>query len=260
MNSFASIVVFDVDETLGHFVELGIFWEVLNSIYGMRDKYHFFELLDLFPEFLRPEIISILSYIIEQKQKGLCDKIFIFTNNQGPRSWVEMITEYFNYKLREKVFDNIVSAFKVHGEIIEWCRTSNDKKVDDLLKCCNIPKQTQICFIDDQEHPLMVQSNVYYINVKPYYYSIPYYEMVNRYSKAFISLTDSSSFKRNMLDQLYSSEYEVVLKPPKEMEVDKVISKQILFHLEEFFIHTNHLRKPLKLHRKHKTLKKKKRK
>ena len=86
MNSFASIVVFDVDETLGHFVELGIFWEVLNSIYGMRDKYHFFELLDLFPEFLRPEIISILSYIIEQKQKASQRKTQVLTGGTIARN------------------------------------------------------------------------------------------------------------------------------------------------------------------------------
>jgi len=55
----------------------------------------------------------------------------IYTNNNGPKSWVESITSYFNYKLNTTVFDNIVAAFKVNGKTVEWSRTTNDKTVDD---------------------------------------------------------------------------------------------------------------------------------
>lgn len=253
MDRSNTIVVFDLDETLGHFVELGVFWDALQKKYGLYDKHHFFEVMDLFPEFIRPDIISILFYILTQKKKGNCDKIMIFTNNQGPKVWVEMITEYFDYKLNDKVFDNIIGAFKVHGKILEWCRNTDEKNVDDLCKCTNIPTNTQICFIDDQEHPLMVHSNVYYINVKPFHYSIQYKDLIERYYNNFIMNVDKKTFSSIMTSQMEMYNYEVKIKSNKEIALDKVISKQLLLHIQEFF----QGKRLLKLKRKHKTVKRK---
>ena len=61
------IVVFDLDETIGYFTELGIFWEALEKFYGhnLFDD-NFFELMDIFPEYLRPNIIKILDIILYQ--------------------------------------------------------------------------------------------------------------------------------------------------------------------------------------------------
>lgn len=247
------VVVFDLDETLGDFAELSVFWNALQNIYCNCDKYHLFELIKLFPEFLRPDIQDILSYLVEKKRQGICDKLMIFTNNQGPRTWVEMITEYFNYMLDTTVFDHIIAAFKVNGKVIEWCRKSNDKNVDDLIKCSNIPGNTHICFIDDQEHPLMITSNVYYINVKPFHYSLSYKDMINRYYDYFIHLVDKNTFCTEMTMYMHSSNYKVIPKSPTEIALDGVISKQLLHHLQEFFIHSKQI---LKLKRKNKTVKK----
>ena len=70
MQPAPKIVVFDLDETLGYFVELGIFWdcldyflkeETINEINTIISKQDYFnEILDLFPEFIRPNIVSIL--------------------------------------------------------------------------------------------------------------------------------------------------------------------------------------------------------
>ena len=55
------IVVFDLDETLGYFVELSIFILALEEILNKKiSSEEFFNLLDLFPEFLRPKILTIL--------------------------------------------------------------------------------------------------------------------------------------------------------------------------------------------------------
>jgi hypothetical protein len=59
------IVVFDLDETLGYFTEYGIFWDSLNNFVQIKNKkkltqYDFDSILDLFPEFIRPNIINIL--------------------------------------------------------------------------------------------------------------------------------------------------------------------------------------------------------
>ena len=57
------IVVFDLDETLGYFTEFGIFWDCLIYYSKFKNKSSlsqsdFDNILDLYPEFLRPNIIN----------------------------------------------------------------------------------------------------------------------------------------------------------------------------------------------------------
>ena len=182
MSKSSKIVVFDLDETLGNFVELGMFCDALEKINNKKmSNNDFFNILDIFPEFLRPNIINILKYLIEKKKRKKCEKIMIYTNNQGPKTWAQKISEYFNYKVGLPIFDQIIAAFKVKGKIVEICRTSHDKSINDLLNCTKIPSSTQICFLDDQYHPLMEHDNVFYINVKPYTYNIEFKDMAERY-------------------------------------------------------------------------------
>lgn len=237
------IIVFDLDETLGCFMEIGMFWDALGKIIKNpkidipKNNESFFELIDIFPEFLRPNILQILEYLLNKKKTNDCDKIMIYTNNQGPKSWAKMISEYFEYKLNSHIFDQIIGAFKVRGKRIELYRTSHDKSVDDLVRCTKIPENTEICFLDDQYHPQMEQSNVYYINLKPYTYCMDYREMAERYydkKKDKINIS-----KKDFVDtmEIYMKEYDhkVILKNDDEIKVDKIVSKQIIIHLEEFF-------------------------
>ena len=62
------IVVFDMDETLGCFVQFGIFWDAIQEYFfhSLTEK-DFFEILDKYPEFLRPKIFSILKYLKRKK-------------------------------------------------------------------------------------------------------------------------------------------------------------------------------------------------
>ena len=90
MSCNPKVVVFDLDETLGYFVEFGIFWDSLkeyinqNNINCNIDQHLFNKLLDLYPEFLRPNIITILQYLKKKKLSNKCSKLMIYTNNQGP--------------------------------------------------------------------------------------------------------------------------------------------------------------------------------
>ena len=94
------IVVFDLDETLGYFVEFGIFWDnlsfylskYLNKEIGQNE---FNTIIDLYPEFLRPNIINILKYLKTKKQSKSCQKLMIYTNNQGSRKWINHVISYF---------------------------------------------------------------------------------------------------------------------------------------------------------------------
>ena len=167
----------------------------------------------------------------------LDEKVMIYTNNQGPKSWVNMISTYFNNKIGYKLFDNIIAAFKISGKIVEYNRTSHDKSVEDLIRCTRINPNTEICFIDDQYHPLMNMDNVYYINVKPYYYSMPYEEMAEKY---YNHQKDNMTVKKEefityILNYMNQYNYPIKNKSEDETELDKIISKKIVIHLEEFF-------------------------
>jgi hypothetical protein len=235
------IVVFDLDETLGCFVEVAMFWEALEAYngYNLLDE-RFFEVLDTFPDFLRPKILIILDYLKLKKEKKHCDQIMIYTNNQGPKSWVKLISNYLNNKLNYKLFDKIIAAFKIKGKVIELGRTSHHKSVDDLVRCTRIPANTEICFIDDQKHHLMVQDNVYYINVKPYEYSMPYEDMASIYYDTFhekYNIVDTKDeFITKIVDSMlrYTS-YSTFIKSDDEYNADVVVGKQMLIHLEDFF-------------------------
>jgi hypothetical protein len=64
------IVVFDVDETLGCFTQLGIFCDCLDEYYGNKNYSvsNFNKILDLYPNFVRPKMLSILEYLKEKQQ------------------------------------------------------------------------------------------------------------------------------------------------------------------------------------------------
>jgi len=230
------IVVFDLDETIGTFVELGIFWDALEDFYGHKlPEDHFFKVIDLFPDFLRPNIITILKFILEKKRTGKCDSLMIYTNNQGPQSWARMISRYFDTKLGEQTFDRIIAAFKVRGKQVEICRTSHDKSVKDLVKCTRIEPTSEICFIDDQYHPLMKHNNVFYINVKPYIFNMPFRDMADKYYHANDVSADKAEFVTTIEKFMNRYDYKYISKDDIEQEVDIIVSKKIMLHLEEFF-------------------------
>ena len=114
------VVVFDLDETLGQFIELGMFCDAIEH-YNKRklDFDEFYQIVEIFPEFIRPNILKILLYLKSKKQRGQCNKILIYTNNQGPKEWAENIKKYFEKKLDYKLFDQVIAAYKVNGKIIE---------------------------------------------------------------------------------------------------------------------------------------------
>ena len=234
------IVVFDLDETLGYFTELSIFWNALENYYGVNLlNERFYEVVDIFSEFLRPNIIDILNFLKDKKTNKECDQIMIYTNNQGPKTWVYMISNYFNEKMGYKLFDKIIAAFKVNGKILEINRTSHNKSVEDLVRCTKINTDTEICFIDDQYHPLMVNENVYYINLNPYVFTIPFAEMADRYydlNKTNLkNEINKTAFKQIILDYMNRYNIRIKEKSVDEINAEKVLSKQIIIQLDVFF-------------------------
>ena len=82
MKCISKIVVFDLDETLGYFMELGMFWDSLtnyiknNKLQIPIDQKLFNKILDLYPEFLRPNIIGILKFPLPQHGSNIDNSFF----------------------------------------------------------------------------------------------------------------------------------------------------------------------------------------
>ena len=237
------IVVFDLDETLGYFTEFGIFWDCL--IYYFKNKNEetltqsdFNDILDLFPEFLRPNIINILNYLKNKKQSLCCHKMMIYTNNSGPKEWAHHIIDYFSKKINYKLFDQLISAFKINGKVVEVCRTTHDKTYNDFIKCTKLPINAEICFLDDTFYPEMANDNIYYINVKPYYHDLKFEYMLDKFSKSDIGkkiINNDDNFIKIMNEYIKLYKYDCIDKETNEYEMDKIVGKQIVKHLQEFF-------------------------
>jgi hypothetical protein len=238
------IVVFDLDETLGYFTQYGIFWDSLKNYLNIKNKdkltqNDFNLVLDLYPEFLRPNIVNILNYLKNKKKTNCCDKMMIYTNNTGPIEWSKNIIGYFEKKINFKLIDQIISAFKINGKRVELCRTTNNKTHKDFIKCTKIPVDAEICFMDDTFFPEMTNNNIYYINIKPYTYDLKFEEMLKRFldseiGKRIVS-DDIIEFEELMLSHIKLFKYLVIEKNDKEYEVDKVLGKHIIYHLQLFF-------------------------
>ena len=240
----SKIVVFDLDETLGYFMEFGMFWDALKAYINHKqvkisiDQKLFNTVLDLFPEFLRPNIINILNYLKKKKKQNHCDKLMIYTNNQGPIEWANYIMKYFEEKINYKIFDQIIAAFKVQGKRVELCRTTHMKTHADLIKCTKLPEETQICFLDDVFYPDMSNEKIYYINVKPYTHDLEFNDMINRLLNSDIlgaEVIDPTYCREFILTFMKKYNYIYVGKNTETQNVDKIVSKKILHHLHIFF-------------------------
>ena len=119
MSYSSKIVVFDLDETLGYFMELGMFWDALKGYIKYKqlkiimDQSLFNDILDLYPEFLRPNITGILNYLKDKKEENHYKKLMIYTNNQGPIEWAKYIITYFENKINLLVSWNSAFNFVV---------------------------------------------------------------------------------------------------------------------------------------------------
>lgn len=241
------IVVFDLDETLGYFTQFGMFWDSLMNYIKLKNKKEltqedFINILDLFPEFLRPNIINILTYLKENKKSNCCHKMMIYTNNTGPREWANNIIKYFEDKLNFKLIDQIIAAFKINGKRVEICRTSHNKSHKDFIRCTKVPLNAEICFLDDNFYPDMANDNIYYVNIKPYFHDLSFEYMISTFenSNEGKKLIDNiEEFEEIIKNEIKKYHYDVIEKDKKEYEIDKIIGKQIITHLQDFFNKSN---------------------
>ena len=230
------VIVFDLDDTIGHFEEISIFLYGLQNIFGKRinDNY-IHNLLDLWPKFLRLGIIDILETIKKQKKKDKCVKAVIYTNNMGPRKWTMLIKSYLEKKIKYSLFDKVITAYRPNDR--DNCRTSHYKSYSDLLKCTGYSENTQFLFLDDQKHTYMQHHNINYILLEPYNYGMQFNKMINsfiasKYGKV-IKKKDVIRFKDFMFRYMNSgngyNKYRIrrVKITKKDIEQLRMIKKQM---------------------------------
>jgi hypothetical protein len=292
------VVVFDMDETLGNFAQFSIFCHVLEEYFNKPDIIyrHFNDLVDLYPEIIRPSMLRILEYIRKKKNAGVCSKVMIYTNNVGPDKWVGHIRQYFEYKLRATaassggdlaiippLFGHTIGGFKPENAASASAfpqRTTNEKTVRDFIHCSRLPPNIEICFLDDVYHPKMTDERVYYIKLQAYHFHIPfqmfvvrflnsrlYRETFDGFSVPSITPTLSAVAKKQVLSiELHDlfikyadmARYDVKAQQRKmnPREIDEIISKYILYHLQQFFRDGPPPSRPGTRHRRTRTTKK----
>ena len=157
------IIVFDLDETIGYFTQLSVFkYAIENEIKRQLKFTEFILLLDLFKNYFRPDMFDIFNFLKKQKIKNKNVKVYIYTNNNGGRSWTYSIKRYIEHKLNYKLFDRTILSWKdENGKILEKCRSGYYKSYSDLMKCGKLSKDDKICFLDDTQHNKMIHKNVY---------------------------------------------------------------------------------------------------
>ena len=257
------VVVFDIDETIGSFGELVTLWNCLDDIkrnfniaFNM-DQVFFNSLLDLYPEFLRPGIITIFEFINHKKKMQECKNVYLYTNNIYSPDWPIKISNYLDYRLNVSQFiDKTICAFKVNNVILEPMRTTNKKTYSDLIRCSMLPKTTEICFIDDTLYDKMKNDKVYYIQPKAYYHKMKTYEIINRFVNSNFANLCNTTITRTILksecsDFLYewfikNKSLNTSVKSDNEVEIDLAVSKQMMYHIREFFYMTTKKNKTVK--------------
>lgn len=245
------VVTFDLDETIGSFSHLHILWKGVNRFIDKNyDKKNelFFQIFDLYPEFLRYNILNVLKFLNQKKEFNKIN-LYLYTNNQCETTWIKYITNYIEYKLKLKkpIFDKIIYAFKIKNKRIEPNRTSHQKSYEDFINCVMIPKNTEICFIDDSFHQEMLNNKVYYIQPKAYFHGLNINKIIQRFieSKVGKYCITLSTLKHNYISFLNDwFEFNKAKKYiPKtyiyDIKNEKKTSKKILYYIKEFLYTSN---------------------
>ena len=202
------VVVFDLDQTMGYFTQLGILIDSIETITKRKVKLNeFFKLLDMFPLIFRKGIMKTFQLLKSKKMNDNKVKVIIYTNNMGPKTWVHNIRKYIEKKLNYKLFNKTIAAWKVGNKQYEKKRTSHNKRYDDLLNCCNFKKRDKIIFFDDFIHSHMMNNQITYVHNKPYKYDYKFEYMINKIFLSKLNVSLKLSSKKSLLEEIGNYEY-----------------------------------------------------
>ena len=235
------VIVFDLDETIGCFVDLNILWnKILQKLKIDCNQENFNSILDLYPDFFRTNIFHILKFLHKKKKNGECKKVFLYTNNNCGNDWSSMIVDYIHYKMNiapELLFDDIVDSCEFDSR-----RDTHHKTYNDFVNCVMLSKNTTIGFIDNSLHKGMKHEKVYYIKPKSYFHPYSRSEIVAKFtnSKIYKKIFPNSEIENEFLRLIHNYNNIKYYDPPiQEIEIqkneNKIVSKKIMYYLKEFF-------------------------
>ena len=162
----------------------------------------------------------------------------IYTNNNGPNEWANLIKNYLNYKVNYKLFDNIIRAFKINGKKIELCRSSYGKSYRDFINCTKLPSNTKVCFLDDIYHDEMVNDNVFYIKIEPYHHNEDYMKMCDFFYKKHNELFKNlliSDYKKYIYNNTSNHNLHNINKSKLQKNIEYLLTSEILKMINDFF-------------------------
>lgn len=231
---YTKTIVFDLDETIGHFKQLYSLYQLIVQIVSRPiEQTEFNELLDLYPEFFRVGIFSIFDLLYQKKRKGLVGGLYIYTNNKCEGDWVKKIAAYINSKVCRDgtLFDDLILAFKIRNRVVELRRTTETKTYSDLIRCIMLPEEdVEVCFIDNTEYTRMFERKVFYILPSPYYHSLKNAEVMARFSHiSFIAAADKKRIEKLFLT--LSSEVST-RHPAQTIEA----TRKIMYYVREYLM------------------------
>jgi len=235
------VIIFDLDETIGSFSDLYTLWKTIEK--HAHYVIDFNALLDLYPEFLRHGILNILEFLYYKKQKGECNKIYIYTNNQCSTEWVLQIVGYIECKIipkdSGKLFDQIIQTFRIGDKQIELKRTTHSKTHSDFIKCTLLPKTTEICFIENSFFPKMCGKRIFYIQPRSYIHYLRTDEIIDRFisSNIFKQMNYRGTCFETLLYETFLERQPLVntILLEKRLETDILISQRLMYYIREFF-------------------------
>lgn len=253
-------IAFDLDETIGSFSDFYSIWIGLEP--AMKTQPVFIEIMDLYPEFLRVGILSILRYIRKKQEIGRCLPIYIYTNNQcEDTSWIYQLIHYLELRAcpekTANLFARPICAFKIKNKIIEPNRTTNEKTYVDFVRCSMLSTSHELCFVDDNYHRKMKHPRVYYIQPPPYVHSLPFKEVIDRFLMSSVykrlypnadaslnNVSDSTCDKKEPLQRCASlsmprqSFHRKNILGANEYAEEMKISHKIMYYIREFFLNS----------------------
>lgn len=157
------IIVWDVDETMGSFATFSDIFNAIEYTTTTQITYEEFkELLDIFPEYIRPKLFKYMRYLKKFKKKNGY-KVVIYTNNMGDNYWIDYIKQYIEEKINGRIFDDVIRAWKTDKR-----RTTDNKTYGDLQRCLGITDLRHVYFIDDQPHYIKADKRVNYLQIPAY--------------------------------------------------------------------------------------------
>ena len=229
-----SYIIFDLDETIGQFVQLGHFYKGLMRYFKkVPSNSEFYQLLNRYDKYFRPKMFEILNHIKLHKIYDKSLKVIIYTNNQGGKKWVSKIKDFMELKIKYNLFDRIIGPHKIREELYEILRSTENKCYDDLVKIIDCNDTTNILFLDDKFYKEMLKDNVVYLLVKPYKYYYKTHELISIYLK-YNSVQNVNEFTRYISE--YMKLYDETASKSHITNEDMDMSNDILKHIKDFLL------------------------